>query len=199
MPEYYPSNMYPYGYGMPYQPPTIPNPYHQTNTRLRELEERYGSYYQNGPNQGGSQSSNQQSTPSNTPEQSFITVNSENEAWDFKSPQIWTGEKQWFINSNSEEVYVKWFDANIAETFRITYRKIPKQDVPVGVETPESDISILSGKIDTLTHQINVIKGLIQGASNSSSNLELDAKIPPARRKHKSDNGESNGNGAVKQ
>jgi len=100
----------------------------------------------------------------------FIEVRAEDEARKHKldGEYINSGRKQYFYNIVTDEYYVKWFDANEAETFFHTYvlKSETLPDVPG--DAPQRNFG---NEIDILRQDIETLRGLLTDGRHV---MELD-------------------------
>ena len=182
--SYYPAYPYPYG---PYGPQYQPGP----EDRLAMLERQQQQL-------GGPPFAPVQPQPVQKPPQfNMISVSNEEEAWSYTAD--WTGAKQYFINVTNGDIYVKWFDANVPDTFREVYKKTPKAAAVEADKPPELDLlsmaAELAGRFSTLENKIDNLGELINSAANSTGRVEISNGAKNIPGNSQPDHGSGNGSG----
>jgi len=149
-------NPYYSGFNPSSYPPQQPNPNYKMEMdnlwqKMKDMESKIYSTPQQ------SMTASQQPQQKSPNQLILIPVTSADEA--FSHAVDYTGAKQYFINESKNEIYVRWFDANLPKTFKEVYRLVQTDD---GIVDPNNSIpTTLFDKLDALEDQINEIKELL--------------------------------------
>jgi len=121
-------------------------------------------------------------------------VQSEDEARNFEPD--WTaiqlGEKQYFRRIDGKELYVKWFDANEAETrLNVYVLKVSETES----KEKDSKIENLTTKVENLETECKNLRELIENVSNDfKRNLEVSKPKNPGTRRGNTKPSNASGN-----
>ena len=167
--------MYNYGnpYGQQLQYPMQQLPVQ--NQYMRDLEAKIARL-----EQGQALQQNPPQSPNTDPEQGFITVESEQEAWDYEDWRILAGQTLYFSNKNGREIYKKKFDANIPATSKVVY------------VLREDDSQYLDDELtlEDVVRQLKEIKEMmINDTRNNSKDSAKGVGEAPPRRKRRNNDG----------
>ena len=159
----------------PYYPtypsyPTV-SPLASLESRINALESGINNFTpQPVTSQGGAVSAPQA--------KSFISVQSESEA--FSHTPDWGGAKSYFINENNGEIYVQFFDASVPKSYKLKAIFSEVGNDELNIEQQKSDVP---GAIVSLTEKVsqldNTLSAFMSEIRESLKSVEV-AK-PPAK------------------